>query len=388
MTGGRQPGTLDAFAEHYPNRMSRARERAAQGTAVVGFVGADVPRELIAATGALPLRLHSRSGPPSEDAVRLLGEATDPVAHSILSQILANELDFLTGILLSRDCEASLQLFYVLRQLAARRPGMPTVHLIDILHLPRESTALYNRRQMAVCARTLAQWTGNTLDQASVGTSIAQYQELRGQLRAVQALRQDGRLSGTASLHVAAAAESLPPAEAVEWAGQLVRSVTDSEPPSDGGLRLFFCGSAQDQDGVYRAIEDLGIQIVGEDHDWGLVASAAQVTTPAEAGMEDLLALLAHSYHYRSPAAATASLEVHAQWSADQAGFCGAEAVLCLTRVFDDAPAWDYPKMAEYLHGKGMPSVLMNRQPVEPPPALLRESLAPLLSTVSPGRRA
>ncbi|GAT88391.1 benzoyl-CoA reductase/2-hydroxyglutaryl-CoA dehydratase subunit BcrC/BadD/HgdB [Paenarthrobacter nicotinovorans] len=112
-------GILDAFAEHYLRRVLRARERATRGTAVVGFVGADVPRELIASAGAQPLRLHSQSGPPSEDAVRLLGEATDPMAHSILNQVLANELDFLTGILLSRDCEASLHLFYVLRQLAA-----------------------------------------------------------------------------------------------------------------------------------------------------------------------------------------------------------------------------------------------------------------------------
>ncbi|MDQ0693075.1 2-hydroxyacyl-CoA dehydratase family protein [Arthrobacter sp. W4I7] len=387
MNGSRQQDILDGLAEHYPNRVIRARERAAQGTAVIGFVGADVPRELIASTGALPLRLHSRSGPPSEEAVQLLGEATDQTAHSILSQILAHELDFLTGIVVSRDCEASLQLFYVLRQLARRRPGMPPVHLVDVLHLPRESTALYNRRQVAVCAQTLSLWTGKGPDQAALAASIAAYQELRAQLKAVQALRQGGQLSGTAGLHVAAAAESLPPAEAADWLGRLVLSAADPGPVPDPGLRLFFCGSAQDQDAVYRAIESLGVRIVGEDHDWGLLASPSPVTAPATASHEALLGHLARSYHYRSPSAATAALAVHARWTAGQARASGAQAVFCLTRNFDDAPAWDYPKLAEYLQDEGVPSVLLSRQPGLPASDVLRESLRPLLNTVSPGRR-
>lgn len=387
MTDSRRQSILDGFAEHYPLRVARASERAAQGSAVVGFVGADVPRELIAAAGALPLRLHSRSGAPSDEAVQLLGEATDQVAHSILSQILANELDFLSGIMISRDCEASLQLFYVLRELAARRPGMPPVHLIDLLHLPRESTAVYNRRQAAVCAETLSQWTGASPEPASLAASITSFQELRGHLAAVQALRQIGQLSGTASLHVAAAAESLPPSEAADWVAELVRTFSEPAPGGDQNLRLFFFGSAQDQDGLYRAIEDLGFRIVGEDHDWGLLATPAPVAAAAGASYEELLARLAESYHYRSPAAAVSPLAVHARWGADQAVACGAEAVFCLTRRFDDAPAWDYPNLAEYLQDQGIPSVLLSRQPFEPEPAVLRESLEPLLSTVSPGRR-
>lgn len=184
----------------------------------------------------------------------------------------------------------------------------------------------------------------------------------------------------------AAAAESLPPAEAAEWARQLVQSITDAGPVPDRRPRLFFCGSAQDQDSVYRAIEEHGIQVVGEDHDWGMVAPPGPVVDLANAGFEDLLGQLAQMYHYRSPAAATAPLEVHARWSASQAVDCGAEAVLCMTRVFDDAPAWDYPKIVEYLHG--VPSALLSRQPIEPAPAVLQEALAPLLNSISPGRRA
>ncbi|WP_426228223.1 2-hydroxyacyl-CoA dehydratase [Pseudarthrobacter sp. DSP2-3-2b1] len=387
MTGVRRQSILDDFAEHYPLRVARASKRAGQGTAVVGFVGADVPRELIAAAGALPLRLHSQTGPSSDEAVQLLGEATDHAAHSILTQILAKELDFLSGIMISRDCEASLQLFYVLRELAARRPGMPPVHLIDLLHLSRESTALYNRRQVAACAETLSQWTGASPDPASLAASVASFQVLRGHLASVQSLRQSGLLSGTAGLHVAAAAESLPPSEAAQWVAELVGTFSATATGGDSALRLFFFGSAQDQDVLYRAIEDLGVRIIGEDHDWGLLAAPAPVAVTAGASYEELLARLAESYHYRSPAAAISPLAVHARWGADQAVSCGAEAVFCLTRRFDDAPAWDYPKLAEYLQDRGIPSVLLSRQPFEPEPAVLRESLEPLLSTVSPGRR-
>jgi benzoyl-CoA reductase/2-hydroxyglutaryl-CoA dehydratase subunit BcrC/BadD/HgdB len=389
MIGTRLRNELQHLEDHYSDRVSYARERAERGTAVIGFVGTDVPRELITAAGAMPLRLHSQTGAPSASAVRLLGEATDVVAQSILSQVLAGELDFLTGIVISRDSEASLQMFYVLRQLVARGTGMPPVHLIDLLHLPRPSTERYNQGQVVVCAQVLAGWTGNLVSGDSLAAAISVHRDLREQVAAVQALRVGGVVSGTAGLHVAAAADSLPPAEAVVWFERLVRSAAaEPEPVSGRGLRLFFCGSAQDQDGVYRAIEDADVQIVGEDHDWGMIASAASIPLSADSTYEGLLRQVAWSYHYRSPAAATAPLAVHALWSADQAAACGAAAVLCLTRVFDDAPAWDYPKMAEHLRDRGVPSVLVARQQMRPDPVTLRESLESIRETSASGRFA
>lgn len=385
MTVTDQQGITRAFADHYANRAARARARAAQGTMVIGYVGADAPRELIAATGALPLRLHSRNDEPSDAALQLLGEATDRVVHSIMDQVLEGEFDFLAGILVSRDCEASLRLFYVLRELTEHRADIPPVHLVDILHLPRESTALYNRRQVAACARTLALWTGSKQEQTSLSASISQYEELRGRLQTLQSLRQTGHISGTTSLHVAAAAESLAPAHASRWIQELIQSVTSPDPTFDECLRLYFCGSAQDQDGVYRAIEDLGIWIVAEDHDWGLSSLPATVPIQTGASYEQLLGNIAQSYHYRSPAAATAPLEVHAKWSADQAKASSAAAVFCLTRAFDDAPAWDYPKMAEYLQVNGLTSVLLDRQPLASEPTVLQDALKALLETVSSG---
>ncbi|WP_413249264.1 2-hydroxyacyl-CoA dehydratase [Sinomonas flava] len=369
---------LGAAAEHYVARLERARAAASAGRCVIGLVGADVPRELIAAAGALPYRLHSGGLPPSEEAVRLLGAAIDPVAPVLLTQLLAGELDFLAGLVFSRDCEASLQLFYVVRELSARRPGLPPVHLVDLLHLPRESTVRYDRAQVEACAEVLASWTGRAPEGEALLEAMNRYRALRAELVHAQELRRDGRLGGRDSLHLFAAADSL---DADDAASLIRAAVAERQGAAPTAARhLFFSGSSQDDDAVYAALESLGLHIVGEDHDWGQLQLTVD-TSPASA---DPLDVLAAAYHRRGPAAASSSIGERAAWSAGQARSAGAEGVLCYTRAFDDAPAWDYPVQREHLHRVGIASVLLDRQPLDPHPEALREAVDGLFGTAAP----
>lgn len=370
-------GALEAASELYSRRVEHAREEAAAGRTVVGFVGADVPRELIAAAGAIPLRLHSRHGFASAEAKELLGEAIDPVAHSILGQVLAGELDFLAGIAFSRDCSASLQQFYVARQLVGGRPSMPPVHLVDLLHLPRESTLEYDRREVRRFARALDGWTGHEITAEPLREAMLSYRSLRGRLRDAQKLRREGRLSGTASLHLFGAAESQDPRDAL---GLIERAVLEQgHAPEADGLRVFFSGSGQDSDAVYASLEALGAHIVGEDHDWGQLQLTVSCDANASDGIGGLLDETARAYHGRGPAAATSSMAVHARWAVDQACFTGAEMLLCFTRVFDDAPAWDYPLQRELLAAADIPSVLLSRQAPHGSAQEFQRALAPFL---------
>lgn len=375
---------LEGASELYIRRVERAREEAGAGKTIVGFVGTDVPRELIVAAGAVPLRLHSRPGFASPEAKELLGEAIDPVAHSILGQILAGDLDFLAGIAFSRDCSASLQQFYVARQLAAARASLPPAHLVDLLHLPRESTLEYDRREVHRFAKTLGAWTGREVSAGSLREAIVSYSELRERLRETQKLRRAGRLSGTSSLHLFAAAEALHPQDAL---GLIDRAALErADAPEADGLRIFFSGSSQDTDAVYASLEALGTNIVGEDHDWGQLQLTVSADPDASDQVEGLLDELARAYHSAGPAAATSAMAERARWSVDQACFAGVEMVLCFTRAFDDAPAWDYPLQRELLAAADIPSVLVGRQPADGSPQELRRALAPFLELTTAGQ--
>jgi hypothetical protein len=143
---GRAPSLRDA----YEDRAGVARRWRGAGRPVVGYVGADVPVELVTAAGALPVRL---AGNPARDR-SLADRYLDPASRSILAGLLAGEQE-LDLLLVSNDCEGSLRLFYAIREMRrlGREPGLPRTHLVDVLHLPHRTTMRYNRvRAPAACS--------------------------------------------------------------------------------------------------------------------------------------------------------------------------------------------------------------------------------------------
>jgi hypothetical protein len=130
------------WAQEYRSRWDRVRDRVAAGTPVVGVVGADVPPELVEAAGAVAVRLTGEPEPPSAEALHVLGAAVDAPTLTLLTRLLAGGATGLAGLVVSRDCQSSLALFYALRELRRLDPEreLPPVHLLDLLHLPRAST--------------------------------------------------------------------------------------------------------------------------------------------------------------------------------------------------------------------------------------------------------
>jgi benzoyl-CoA reductase/2-hydroxyglutaryl-CoA dehydratase subunit BcrC/BadD/HgdB len=340
---------LDRLAELYAARPEHVR---ALGRPVVGVVGADVPAELVEAAGAVAYRLHGSPDVVSAEAREILGAALDPVAHSVLTRLLDGSLAYLTGLVVSRDAQASLQLFYALRELRRLEPAraLPPVVLLDLLHLPTAHTARYDEARLTGLAGTLAGWTGTTPTPERLAASVGEVARVRALLRQISALRRDGRLTGTAALHAVGVATALPAADAVPLLEQVLVDAADVP----GGRRVFLTGSGQDVDELYRALEDeLGFLVVGEDHDWGAAALPADPATPDLGG-------IALAYRDRGPAAATASIGRRAAVTAERVRDTGAEVLLAVVREHDEGPAWDFPAQAAAVD---VPGVLLARQP-------------------------
>ena len=91
----------------------------------VGYVGADIPRELVEAAGLVPIRLRG-TGPADPLAESILGPRVDPPIRRILAALLRGELpiDFL---LLGHDSDSSVRLHDALRASLASRPARALV---------------------------------------------------------------------------------------------------------------------------------------------------------------------------------------------------------------------------------------------------------------------
>ncbi|MEV6442616.1 2-hydroxyacyl-CoA dehydratase family protein [Amycolatopsis sp. NPDC051716] len=327
-----------------------------------GYVGADVPVELITAAGLRPLRLAGKPGEDSTLGDRYLGRGVDPVARSILTRILTGDYGPLEAVVVSRDCEASLRLFYALRELHRVEPGLrlPPVRLVDVLHLPHHTTTRYVHAKIAQLREWLGQW--RRIGDDDLAAAITAHDTLRRSLGRAAALRRANRLSGTRFLEVVAATTAVPVEEAIA----LVEDVLAVDSAQVEGVRLFLTGSSHDTPGVYETLERNGFFIVGEDHDWGELLFARTCAAPTELA-------LAERYQHNGPAAPRASIRQRAAHTAAAARACGAEILFSYARVHDDAPPWDFP---EQRAATGLRAVLAERQPYG---ELTSEALAALI---------
>lgn len=323
---------------------------------VLGYVGQDVPVELFTAAGAWPVRLAGR---PDHDTARgdaYLGRGLDQVARSILTRLLDGEYGRLDGLVVSRDCEASLRLFYALRELSRvdPQPGLPEVYLFDLLHLPYRSTTRYNQVRLAQLRERVAQWTGVELDDERIADAIADHDENRLLLREIRALRSASRLSGRDALAVYGAGTVLP----VRRHNTLLRALLDeqAELSSQVGTRVFLTGSSHDSPEVYDELERRGMVVVGEDHDWGDLLCLRQVGAPT-------VTALVERYQYNGPTAQRASIEDRAATTTELAAACGAELAVAYFRENDDAPPWDFPAQRTALRERGIDAVAYEHQP-------------------------
>jgi benzoyl-CoA reductase/2-hydroxyglutaryl-CoA dehydratase subunit BcrC/BadD/HgdB len=326
-----------ALRAAHDDRGLHARQFAAQGRPVVGYVGCDTPVELITAAGALPVRLAGRAGRDTRLARTYLDGAVDPQTVNVLAAILTPEdgVPVPDLIVITHDCDASLQLFYTLREL--RRTGThrcPPVHFVDLLHLPGAATRRYNLDRVRRFADQLAAWRGRALDAAELAEAVADHDAAR---RARTALRHHraGALPGREALRWYAAGTTMPPRQ---YADTLTAALA-GEPSRPAGRALFVSGSTHDTTDVYGALEDDGWLVVGDDHDWGDGGDQPPVGEPT------LDALADHYTREVVPSTARTPDRI-ASAARDAVAKSGAAYLLTYCRQYDDAHRWDHPARA------------------------------------------
>ena len=118
-----------------------AKSAAKTGQRVIGYVGTEVPVDLIAAANALPLRLRGKAGASTTHADKYLESAFLPETRAIAEQWLSGELDFIDAVIFPRSSDSSQRLYYYLCELQRRKHCKgPTPLLYDLATIRRDTS--------------------------------------------------------------------------------------------------------------------------------------------------------------------------------------------------------------------------------------------------------
>ncbi|MEL5991556.1 2-hydroxyacyl-CoA dehydratase family protein [Microbacterium phosphatis] len=313
----------------------------------IGVIGADVPRQLLLAVGATPVRVFgSWVGPVSVAAAELPG-AVDAVAARLLDTLLAGEHRDLAGLVICNDSTAHLRLFYVLRILAARGRVPYPVHLVDAPRGGGPARERFVARQYERLAAFVVSLTGMPLEPAGLGAAAERELRLGDALARLRERRRSGRCSGPAALVAYRAAATLPPEDAA--------AVVDAAEGAAAGAPVFVTGSAHPDAAAYEEIERAGLRVVGEDHDTG---DAAWIGDAVQAADPDaVIRLLATRHAARPPLAARSLAAERADELGRRLDATAASGVIALARELDDGPAWDVPAQRRVAEARGLPFV-------------------------------
>ena len=336
----------EALEEAYRRPWGVAQRWRAAGGTVVGVLGRDLPREIVAAGGLLPIRLSplrlDPTGTDHTDAVPAgLASQLAPGPVRLLGALLSGALDWVDAIAIGRDSEAHTSLFYVIRELArtGRWEDRPPFAFCDLLRVANRHSARYNRIRFREFAEMIGPWTSRAIGDADLRGAIAEGAAVADRLRLLTAQRRSAEpaVTGAQALVAAGAAQVLPAETAVA-----LLSAAAEHPCAQGTAgraRIFASGSGQDDPWTYEALELAGAQIVGEDHEWGDAGEfPVGVTSDPWDGLVD-------RYHLGPHAAARSGLAQRTQATAAGVRDGGAQAVVQLVFAHDETPPWELPRL-------------------------------------------
>lgn len=314
------------------------------------MVGNDVPRQLVLAGGALPVRLTGSWTPGEPSGASDLG-AVDFSVTAAYDALRRGDHDDLSAVVVCNDSQAHLRLFYLLR---ARAAG-PVIHLLD---LPRQDFAearRFARHQLQALLQLCERIGGRAVTPYALAQLGEDLQRLEAAVGRMRSRRLGGSCSGSEALAAYGDATRLPAASAIA-------RIDARGGGAPGRVRVHATGSSHPDDTVYRILQERGIDVVSDDHDTGdrtLLGPAV-----AAGDVETVLDAAVTAHFERVGASAVELAQVRARLTADLATSAGVAAAVGIVRDVDEAPLWDLQDQHDELGRVGIPfHVLTHLQP-------------------------
>ena len=342
-------GAFAQLKHVYENREEIPAKWRAEGKKVIGRMGCDVPDELIIAGGMLPVQIYADPDKELKETDVYLEYAFDPMVRAQFEKIVDGTYNSqIDALAISNSTDVIIRTYLYLRELHRVEPEkpVPEVEFIDWLFTRNRLHQVRNELTLKLFWETVERWAGRKITDEELLEAAKVCNADKAALRRIQALRNEGRVSGSEALVIIGAGYFMEKAEHTS----LVNAVADAAAqwPVIDAPKVFFTGSNQEDTALYEKIEAAGLLIVGEDHDWGARSYDRDFNleyTPIR-GLVDC-------YMLREFSSKKAFVSQRVDALNREVAATGADGVIFYTNQYEESASWDYPSQKESLEAAG-----------------------------------
>ena len=310
-----------------------AEARASSGA--LGYVGVDIPADLLLASGRFICHLPWRADRDTPVADRWLEDSFAPWARSMLEDWASGRFDCLESVIFSRGNDSAQRLYYYVCELKRlRHIDGPTPLIFDVAKIERKSSV----ERTVNSVRRLA-------DQLDIGDlRLKAGIDAANRRRALFARVQKQR-SGPGSLYERIARATLFAA--------LDEELESHKPgPIDEAPKILLAGSAPPDDRLHLAVEAAGCVVCAESYERGL-----QRLGPLNIADPDDPAAAIGKHAHRLCTGSRSFVDRAAQ-VVETARNAGADGVIVWLTEDDEAPTWTIPSQRSALDAAGIPALI------------------------------
>ena len=374
---------LDRAQELYENRGLRARELAAQGRPVIGYLCCYTPAEIMTALDLVPYRIQGGVGRPLKHADQYLESIMCPYVRSCFDLAMGGEYEFLSGVVIPHTCDAMHRVYDMWKYYI--KP--PYSRCVTVPHMTHQASFEYFRKELEDFLHSLEQFAGRSATEDDLAAAIALHNRNRALLRGLYGLRkQDPPLiSGTEVTRVLVAGMTIPVQEFNDLLEGIISEVRGRDLVTDTRPRLLVSGSEVDDTALISLVEDCGAWVVMDDVCTGSRAFWVDVD-PSKRALEGLasryLGGITCPCTYRS-----GKVKERFSYLGDFVRDWGAQGALLYTIRFCDTYQLDAPEIREYMQSLGLPVLYLEDDYIMPPLAQWKTRIEAFLETIEAGRQ-
>ena len=314
-----------------PLAYARAAPRA------IGYVGFDIPEDVLAAPGLAACHLPWRTGIATPRADQWLESSFAPWSRLILEDWAEGRFDFFDAVVFTRGDDSAQRLYYYISELQRTGElGGPRALIHDIATIPSAASEARCIEALRILAAELG------IGEAELREGITRANRRRQWMAAAQA----GRVGPGARYERIARASLFAPVE-----GHAVPEADASAPRG----RVLLAGAPPCGDWLHRAVDDAGWTVVAEAHAMSLMRLGDLV--PEHGDPFEAAGKHAHGLPWGKRAFVD-----RAAWLVARARDARADAVILWLYEEEEALPWHVPAQRRALDAAAIPACVLTRR--------------------------
>ena len=320
----------------------------------MGYACAYAPLVLIDAAGYTPYRILPMCECPDQ-AGQLLHDNLCPHVKRILDRAISKDLPDLAGVVFINSCDAMRRLCDAWRQV---RPD-ENIILLDLPAISDDAAVAFFAKELARLMQALSEWSGRTISNSDIETSIQQYNNLCNLFAQLREQHRQGKLpGGSAAMQKLYNAAMTEPCEKSLTRLKQAQAEPGSKAPESDAIPVFLFGNVLADPEAFALFESCGARIIEED-----LCTGSRLFTPIEIkGNKNPILQIARSLLTRPPCARTFDPAQPLKMAADiltRAQASGAKGIIGQTLKFCDPYLDRLPVVRETLREAGIPLLLL-----------------------------